>query len=106
MFGCIVYEHVRKDKLEPQALKCIILGYPEGVKAYKLWCLEPRVRKCIVNRDVVFNENAMANLIDKGIKSNSELFTEKEEGTSAVEIEVEKNEDGQKEANGDIRASE
>ena len=54
----------------------------------------------------MFNENAMANLIDKGIKSNSELFTEKEEGTSAVEIEVEKNEDGQKEANRDIRASE
>ena len=55
VFGCITYAHIRQDKLEPRALKCVFLGYLEGVKAYKLWCLEPGIRKCIVSRDVVFN---------------------------------------------------
>ena len=36
IFGCSAYAHVRQDKLEPRALKCIFLGYPKGVKAYKL----------------------------------------------------------------------
>ncbi|KAH9716107.1 Integrase catalytic domain-containing protein [Citrus sinensis] len=33
--------------------------YPEGVKGYKLWCTEIRPPKCIVSRDVVFNESEM-----------------------------------------------
>lgn len=39
-FGCAAYVHVRQDKLEPRALKCTFMGYPFGVKGYKLWCLE------------------------------------------------------------------
>ena len=41
------------------------MGYPEGVKGYRLWCLEPGHKKCIVNRDVTFNELEMANLTKK-----------------------------------------
>ncbi|KAG8367497.1 hypothetical protein BUALT_Bualt16G0078100 [Buddleja alternifolia] len=63
VFGCIAYAHFKQDKLEPRALKCIFLGYPEGSKAYKPWCLEHDVRKCIISRDAVFNENLMGNLI-------------------------------------------
>ncbi|KAG8382493.1 hypothetical protein BUALT_Bualt05G0083000 [Buddleja alternifolia] len=40
VFGCIASAHVKQDKQEPRALKCIFLGYPEGTKGYKLWCLE------------------------------------------------------------------
>lgn len=35
------------------------MGYPEGVKAYKLWCLELGYMMCITSRDVVFNEAEM-----------------------------------------------
>lgn len=40
VFGCAAYAHVRQDKLLPRAKKCLFLVCPEGVKAYKLWCLE------------------------------------------------------------------
>ena len=60
VFGCIAYAHIRQDKLEPRAIKCMFLGYPEGVKGYKLWCLEPGYKKCIISRDVVFKEDEMA----------------------------------------------
>lgn len=53
------YAHVKGDKLGSHALKCIFLGYPEGIKAYKLWCLEEGMRKCIISRDVTFNEAEM-----------------------------------------------
>ena len=36
VFGCIAYAHIRQDKVEPRALKCMFMGYPEGVKAYRL----------------------------------------------------------------------
>ena len=36
VFGCLVYAHIRQDKVEPSALRCMFLGYPEGVKAYRL----------------------------------------------------------------------
>jgi hypothetical protein len=37
VFGCTAYAHVDNGKLEPRAIKCVILGYGSGVKAYKLW---------------------------------------------------------------------
>uniref|UniRef100_A0A803P579 Integrase catalytic domain-containing protein n=1 Tax=Cannabis sativa TaxID=3483 RepID=A0A803P579_CANSA len=60
VFGCAAFAHTRQDKLEPRALKCLFLGYPEGVKGYKLWCLEEGYKKCIISRDVVFKEHEMA----------------------------------------------
>ena len=62
-FGYIAYAHLKQDKLEPRALKCIFIGYPQGVKRYKLRCLEPRHKKCIIRRVVMFNELQMENLI-------------------------------------------
>ena len=38
----------------------MFLGYPDGVKGYKLWCLEDGFKKCIISRDVIFNEKVMA----------------------------------------------
>lgn len=60
VFGCLAYAHIRKDKVEPRALRCTFLEYSEGVKVYRLWCLEPGHKRCIIHRDVVFNEAEMA----------------------------------------------
>ncbi|GKB87106.1 retrovirus-related pol polyprotein from transposon TNT 1-94 [Tanacetum coccineum] len=32
IFGCVAYPHDKQGKLEPRVIKCILLGYPEGVK--------------------------------------------------------------------------
>ena len=60
VFSCLAYAHIRPDKVKPRALRCMFLGYPEGVKAYRLWYLEPSHRRCITSQDVVFNEAEMA----------------------------------------------
>lgn len=54
-FGCICYVHISKfdhTKLEPKALKCVLLGYGVDQKWYK--CFHPLTRKKFVSRDVTF----------------------------------------------------
>ena len=38
-FRCTTYVHTKQSKVEPRALKCMFIGYPEGVKGYKCWIL-------------------------------------------------------------------
>ncbi|GKC90446.1 retrotransposon protein, putative, ty1-copia subclass [Tanacetum coccineum] len=64
IFGCVAYSYVNQGKLKPRAIKCIFLGYPEGVKGYRLWRLDDVKPKIIISRDVVFNES----LIPSGSK--------------------------------------
>ena len=59
VFGCTAYAHVSQGKLEPRAKKCIFMGYPDGVKGYKLWYRERGVSKILISRDVVFREDQM-----------------------------------------------
>ncbi|GJX31053.1 retrotransposon protein, putative, ty1-copia subclass [Tanacetum coccineum] len=59
IFGCVAFSHVNQRKLKPRAIKCIFLGYPEGVKGYRLWRLDDVKPKIIISRDVVFNESLM-----------------------------------------------
>ena len=40
IFSCPAYAHVKTDKLEPRAVKCILVGYAFGVKGYMLWCTD------------------------------------------------------------------
>ena len=47
--------------MEARALKCRFLGYLEGVKGYRLWCTDFKLPKCIISRDVTFNEVVMLN---------------------------------------------
>lgn len=57
MFGCKAYAHVKLGKLDTRAVKCLFIGYPEGVKGYKLRCLEPGMERTLISRDVTFVED-------------------------------------------------
>lgn len=87
-FGCQAYAHIKQDKLEPRALKCIFIGYPEGVKGYKLRCLESGYKRCLISRDVVFDELKMANLQQFNVNPQN-----LESQRSRVEVELHSNSD-------------
>ena len=53
-FGSVAYVHQDQGKLKPRALKGVFLGYPQGVKGYKIWLLEEE--KCVISRNVFFQE--------------------------------------------------
>ena len=58
VFSCIAFVHVSKhlrDKLDPQALKCVFIGYSPTQKCYK--CYHPTTKKFYVSKDVTFIEN-------------------------------------------------
>ena len=54
-FGCIAYVHTKQSKVEPRALKCMFIGYPEGVKGYKCWDFTSN--GSLISKEVVFKEN-------------------------------------------------
>lgn len=39
VFGCVVCSTSIWGKLEPRAVKCVMVGYLEGVKEHRLWGL-------------------------------------------------------------------
>lgn len=87
IFGCRAYAHVKQDKLEARALRCVFIGYPKGVKGYKMWCTEPDKQKVIISRDVVFKENEMPYLMQKTEQHGSVT----KDGTSGLKVEFERN---------------
>ncbi|GJU04408.1 RNA-directed DNA polymerase, eukaryota [Tanacetum coccineum] len=82
IFGCVAYPHDKQGKLDPRAIKCVLLGYPEGVKGYRLYRLDGESPKIVTSRNVVFNESVMYKdtLKDSGAgdKSVEELQVEVE----------------------------
>lgn len=59
VFGCLAYAHIKQDKLDARALRCIFIGYPEGTKGYKVWNLETKGPRCFNTRNVIFDESKM-----------------------------------------------
>ena len=58
MFGCIAYAKVpdeKRSKLDAKGIKCLMLRYCEGTRAYRLMCLE--TKKIIKSPDVTFFED-------------------------------------------------
>lgn len=58
IFGCVGHVHVpaaKRIKLDDRSCKCILLGFSEESKAYKMY--NPTTGKIIISRDVVFEEN-------------------------------------------------
>lgn len=54
---------MNEGKLVPRAKKGLFMGYLDGVKGYRIWC--PESRKCIISRDVTFNEQSLQNKGDQ-----------------------------------------
>lgn len=65
VFDCQAYAHVNQGKLAPRALKSVFIGYPNRVKWYKLWCTDLIPLRCIISRDVIFNEGEVADNFHK-----------------------------------------
>ncbi|CAJ2642413.1 unnamed protein product [Trifolium pratense] len=82
IFGALAFAHVKQDKLDARAVKCVFIGYPEGVKGYKLWKMEPGGSKFIISRDVTFDVTRM------GMKCK-DLEKRPETGVERIQFEVE-----------------
>lgn len=63
VFGCLSFMHVRNNKLQPRVIKCLFLGYPEGIKGYKIWDLT--AEKCIISKDVIFKKDEFSSITRK-----------------------------------------
>ncbi|KAL0361470.1 UNVERIFIED_CONTAM: hypothetical protein Sradi_3831500, partial [Sesamum radiatum] len=72
VFGCSAFALQNGDKLDPRAQKCVFIGYPNGVKGYRLWVRSQPGIKVITSRDVTFNELEMPCLSDKETDFNIE----------------------------------
>lgn len=93
VFGCDAYAHVPKDdrgKFDTKARKCILLGYGEETKGYRLY--DVNKMKVLYSRDVKFNEMSNNNeqgsqdvqdedyklVIDMSSKNDTEADTEEQ----------------------------
>ena len=74
LFGCSAYVHTIQEKTSPRALKGIFMGYPFGVKGYRVWL--PEEGKCVTSRNVVFNE--------EDLPKHSETKEEHEESKKGI----------------------
>ena len=88
IFGSPAYAHVNQGKLEPRAIKGIFIGYPEGVKGYRIWCIDWKHSRIIMSRDVVFDEGSMLQQ-----KVETELITSEQKANHKPNLEVELTDD-------------
>lgn len=85
VFGCAAYSHQNLGKLEPRAQKCVFLGYPDGVKGYRLWSKDSGGFKIITSRDVTFDELNMPCL--KG-KESDKVSDRLESDRTKLQVEL------------------
>jgi hypothetical protein len=88
-FGCTAYAHISKDerkKLDPKAKRCMLLGYGNVTKGYRLYdSISSRV---IHSRDVLFEESTRAIEINQK-ESSVSLYEEKQKIDEIADLEEE-----------------
>lgn len=85
VLGCLAYAHVKQDKLDPRAIKCVFVGYPNGIKGYKLWCLD--TQKFFVSRDVTFDETKFP-MKEVSLQKGKEVLQQQGSDTVSVESNI------------------
>lgn len=82
-FGCIAYVRTTNaPKLNARARRGIMVGYEPNQAAYRIWV--PEIRKIIISKDVIFNEDQI-----------SKQCNDNEASRSLIVTAVVKNEDGE-----------
>ncbi|KAK4404512.1 Retrovirus-related Pol polyprotein from transposon TNT 1-94 [Sesamum angolense] len=92
VFGCSAFVHQSVDKLAPRSQKCVFIGYPDGIKGYRLWLRSQPGFKVLISKDVIFNENEMPCLNNSQDKNNDNLditFNKVEDNQQGEENEEE-----------------
>nr|GEX13874.1 putative retrotransposon [Tanacetum cinerariifolium] len=79
-FGCVAYSHVQQGKLEPRAVKCVLLGYPEGVKGYRLYRLDKESPKIVTSRNVEVELQRLNNHTLEEDQTDNEDQTDQDDG--------------------------
>ncbi|KAK1413090.1 hypothetical protein QVD17_34841 [Tagetes erecta] len=78
--GSLAYSHISQDKLDPRAEKCIMLGYPEWVKGYKLWRIGGGKPRVFVSRNVEFQETVFYKNV---VSEHCDKFPNPDEGVQS-----------------------
>ena len=99
IFKCLMYAHMKQEKLEPRALKAIFIGYPpERIKVKKLSCIDFRPLKCIISRNVILHE---IDMIKSATNHDKKIYKDEK-----VEFEVELTEKNAEKVNQGVRVLE
>ncbi|KAA0040718.1 integrase [Cucumis melo var. makuwa] len=88
VFGSIAYSNIQnqlRGKLDDKSEKCIMVGYNENSKAYRLY--NPVSRKIIISRDVIFSEDESWNWSDDVDEAKIPFHVNIDENKVAQELE-------------------
>lgn len=92
VFGCKAMMHVPKEKrkkFDPKSIQCIMVGYSETSKAYRLF--DSAAMKTIISRDVVFLEDERCDNVSSECTASGgcHFYFEVENSKSQTEFEDE-----------------